>query len=784
MKNIQFDPNELERLSKLEIEDLKIERYSPEGNVENVSSLSIHFNHPMISISSLTEMEKMNPIANLEPKIPGKWVWKGTQNLQFESEHRFPKSTTYRVSIKKGIKSISGCELKKDFSFEFSTNTLKIKRFHPQLDTIKDLQPIFFLEFDQRIDKESLLSTIEVISENYQNAGKLVLVSEEQLKNNFQYEHLVSISTQGNWIAFTTCSPLNRATSYQIRICGGSSSAEGPMLTSQSKEYKFNTYLPLYVSSVYPTNVCAPNSSWKITFNNEIDNKSLSRNVFEIEPKVSNLRFRVKSNSIFISSSTIGNTKYTLKISELLKDIYGQHLLVNESIEFNVGNEEIHPVIRCPRGMIIFNPTDLPVYNAVIKEYKQVVLKIYQVSPSDYLDSPLSNHKDVCSVGKIVFYKTFTFETNQSRVNLVSFPLLEYLQFPSEKLGHLLISLEAERTSFSNNDQNRDINWSWFQSTKMGVCSWLSQNENLECYANVSNLLDGSPISDVSLKLTGSSEVTMTNKIGIAKLKNFKFRNQCLIAQSGNDSSFLIDLSHSPKSLDKIQFFAITDRNLYRPNETVHMKVYFRKLKFEKGSLNPHYCSGIVKWKATDSCCNTILNSSSNLNEFGSFDINFKIPDTASLGISTVQFEYNQEQFFSRYKVEEFRRPEFEATTSFEQKDNHISSINCSGGVTLKTKATYFSGEALSGANVDTTIYSNRVDYVPPGRSKYRFGNKKSLKSELQWSFNGKTDINGENLINLEYAGNYKKLPYPLSIKSKSCVKGNKMTPFFSHNNV
>ena len=121
-----IDPKKLEELAKQEVAELKVERFTPTGELDAVPALSISFNQPMIALSSVSDIEQMNVPATLEPAVPGKWVWKGTQNLQFEATHRFPKSTNYTVKIKKGVKSISGGELKKDFSFNFSTRALNL----------------------------------------------------------------------------------------------------------------------------------------------------------------------------------------------------------------------------------------------------------------------------------------------------------------------------------------------------------------------------------------------------------------------------------------------------------------------------------------------------------------------------------------------------------------------------------------------------------------------------------------------------------------------------------
>jgi alpha-2-macroglobulin len=77
-----LDPKKLEELAKQEVDEVKIERFSPTGELNAVPALSIQFNQPMIALSSVSDIELMDVPATLEPQVPGKWVWKGTQNLQ------------------------------------------------------------------------------------------------------------------------------------------------------------------------------------------------------------------------------------------------------------------------------------------------------------------------------------------------------------------------------------------------------------------------------------------------------------------------------------------------------------------------------------------------------------------------------------------------------------------------------------------------------------------------------------------------------------------------------
>ena len=109
--------------------DFKITNYGPTGESRGQVQIKIHFNNPIIPLTTLSD-EKRDSILNhfnLEPPIEGKFRILGTSGVVFEPEHSLPMSTTYTVTITKGIKDIAGNEIKEDFSWEFKTPLPEIR---------------------------------------------------------------------------------------------------------------------------------------------------------------------------------------------------------------------------------------------------------------------------------------------------------------------------------------------------------------------------------------------------------------------------------------------------------------------------------------------------------------------------------------------------------------------------------------------------------------------------------------------------------------------------------
>jgi hypothetical protein len=65
-----------------------------------------------------------------------------------------PKSTSFNILVPKGISSsLYNDLLEADFAFQFSTPTASILSSYPEHNAIVSLSPVFFIGFDQAIDK-------------------------------------------------------------------------------------------------------------------------------------------------------------------------------------------------------------------------------------------------------------------------------------------------------------------------------------------------------------------------------------------------------------------------------------------------------------------------------------------------------------------------------------------------------------------------------------------------------------------------------------------------------
>lgn len=203
-------------------------------------------------------------------------------------------------------------------------------------------------------------------------------------------------------------------------------------------------------------------------------------------------------------------------------------------------------------------------------------------------------------------------------------------------------------------------------------------------------------------------------------------------------------LGLNPSTTAETRLFMFSDRNLYRPGETMHLKGIVRSLLDNHLTLAP---VEEVRLTVRDARDREVAVRQVNLSDAGTFDLDFTFPEEET-GTYTVlaalrlkgdaaqaekeedssddEYDYKKyyrEEFHKsnrefRYPVEvaEFKRNEFEV----EEKIHDLKP----GAKVLKAdvKATNFTGTPVSGGKVNWALRSVPSNFYPDGYRDYRFG--------------------------------------------------------------
>jgi hypothetical protein len=199
---------------------------------------------------------------------------------------------------------------------------------------------------------------------------------------------------------------------------------------------------------------------------------------------------------------------------------------------------------------------------------------------------------------------------------------------------------------------------------------------------------------------------------------------------------FPVRYSWEPTPLEKRRVFLFTDRSLYRPGETVHLKGIVRRQDGNAITAQPAAPSRVV---VTDPTNREILAKEIAVSPAGGFDLSFDLPD-GKTGYHRVSFEYPDElakleglddwseraliegnaRFETAIRVEEFRRNAFELAHTL------VAPPPGAKEVALDLKATYYQGQPVAKGAVETYTHISETNFYPEKFRDHLFGDHRT----------------------------------------------------------
>ncbi len=162
--------------------------------------------------------------------------------------------------------------------------------------------------------------------------------------------------------------------------------------------------------------------------------------------------------------------------------------------------------------------------------------------------------------------------------------------------------------------------------------------------------------------------------------------------------------------------YAITDRPVYRPQQTVRYKVWLRQTR--EGVLQniPHQQVQITVY---DPRGNEVLKVTKQTDDFGGLDGELQLADDATLGVYRLQVRGQRYAGGENFRVEEYKKPEFEVTV--EPSTTHAK---LGSKVQAVIKATYYFGAPVTEGSVSYKVFREEFTYTsyPQGRWDWLYG--------------------------------------------------------------
>lgn len=285
---------------------------------------------------------------------------------------------------------------------------------------------------------------------------------------------------------------------------------------------------------------------------------------------------------------------------------------------------------------------------------------------------------------------------------------------------------------------------SMVQLTDIGL-AWKLNDNKAWIYAY--SLETGDPLKNIKLAMFGEDaeelRTVTTDKLGLAVIECSE-DDRHLIA-STDDDQFTVTFDNSLSTVSMWRFpvnFAwnareywqhkvmlFTDRNLYRPGETVRLKGIVRE--FNDNAMRTSSQTN-MRLSIRDPRNKEIATSDLAISKIGGFDHSFTLPDDLvgrfSLRCSLTNKDLKGNKTFTHsFQVQDFRR------NAFELKPNLLAPRIADKEVQFDIEANYYQGTPVAEGTLRWYASSSRVGFYPDKFRDFQFGDHRSY-DPYYWS--------------------------------------------------
>lgn len=702
-----------------------------------VGTVSAVFNQPMVPLASIDDLKlERSPLA-ISPQPPGKFRWLGTQMIAFEPEGRMPFSTTYTATIEAGEVSTLDTRLGKRVQWQFTTPALALEQAQPSEWDSAELDSIVVVRFNQDVQIDKLEAAVRLAGGGAQVAVKVVR-SAEFAGLPEPYRSQAQAGRAERTLVLRPAAKLQADTQYTLTIPAGVY-GEGPN-PSKAITTKFRTYPPLTLTAPH----CGDRYAWDCSASGVtlgastpvVDDPDLAKHV-RISPEVPDFAV-TGGGGIYLSGKFRGLATYTVEVDAGVRDVHGQSLAKPFRSTFTLRPLDPSLVLDgVMRDPIVLEPSHRGVLDIKAAGLSQVEVRTRPVTAAD-LRRVLSERNDY--VGDDEWPKPLqgasesTFDVSDSRAEAMTLPFAtrDLTSMP----GNLLL-LGARSNKVG------DDGWKYRQQvsnlvevTRLGVSAAIDSDSGVVL---VTDLETGAPLPDVDVALHTTAYDSplwsgRTDARGMVELTHGSINETpFIVARTAGDLAYIplqntVDGNWSywqnSAGDDEPRAFFFTDRQPYKPGETVHLSGIVRlETRGPAGGVVPYRSDIECDYKLTGPRGHELLTGKLKVGPLGTFSVDLPLPADTDLGQHNFQITYpggffgSERSFWYSFAVETYRAPEFAV------KVERAAEAPLVYGDTLAAEvhANYLHGAAMVGAKVSYTLRRSDTAFRPPGSENEPF---------------------------------------------------------------
>lgn len=771
--------------------------------------VTVLFNRPVVPLSAIENQAGLPQPLTFVPPVMGTGEWLNTSIYRFTpADDGFQPSTEYTARVSKGLQDALGnAVLEDDFEWRFTTVFPRVIGSLPaDGDIYVSPTPVISLTFNQPMDHASVEQNFSLEDRHtgrpvsgtftWTEGGLGQPTGNEDFNGYYDYKHAegegpaeIGVET----VAFTPNVTLDFGAEYTITLPKG---AKGALPRAQTRD----NFTATFTVTPYPEIVSTtpadgdtfvdPWRSLEITFSAPMNPKSLiPGKTLIIEPTVAVTEvftYWWRSNTnLEINFPTRASSRYRVTLGPNIEGRYGQKLGTSTTVSWQTRAQSPLLFMHSPGRIATYNAyTDTLAY-VTVRNLSRVNFSLYRLPEADFIrlngsdwwdawDAYRGNNSNLIRSWNLdvtpELNSNTIYRVNLGRQSGLGNPLPPGLYYLEASVSSDDIYPQAK--GGSNNQYNLLPERKMLVVSKNNIVFKTSGREGL---AWVTDLQSGQPVGNLPVRfVAGGARDTAPQSLGRAGTQTdgvalvdygatrdpFEPRFTFIGNPDRPDENFAVTVSDWTDGIERYQFGNVstedyqqpytahfyTDRNIYRPGQTVYFKGIIRADDDARYSLPT--AAGSVGVMVSDSQGKEILRDELPLSEMGTVNGQFTLDENAALGVYSIQIVYDEDQYFyDEFQVAAYRKPEFlvEVTTD---KPEYVQ------GETVKvtTAAQFFFGGPVSNAAVRWTLLSDDYFFRYQGKGFYDFTDYDFSRRNLDNYVTGfgETIAEGEGVTNAE----------------------------------
>ena len=712
----------------------------PKGKLLGAVHPTVTFSEPVVALESLNDQDVSRGIS-LTPAVKGAWHWLGSSSVEFVNEEPFPGSTAFHVSIPAGLTALSGAKLQSIESFDFTTPAAEVQKYetepaefickwsvpqqHFRVVVNQPLQDgaFYFDAGGARIPAKVVSATPLLEEQAKKGRARVELRQFGQDDLRIRYELLPAQDLPRDAAFAVALDPSAKARSGNLPPVAWRQECRvmGPMAVTKLSR------------CLGDTEHCS-RGPLALDFANPLGPVSDLRKRIHVDPPVTlewdesageDLGAQLQENRTraLIFGKFEPGKQYAITIDEGVTDVLGQKA---KAFSGTVKMDDLLPSLYVGQELALLEASGDGQLPAQVTNIAKLDAEIWSVTPAEMASLELCADRANCSTA--VPARMADAPLNLSLDYPKNEPHLQGIDlraaFKGSKTGLVVARLRAPETDFADHPLRVLA-----QITDLAVHAKIGATSSL---AWVTSVQSGKGVAGAKVTVVGPNGAQLAEAVsdgtGLATLPGYgvllpkrrKYDSpHVLVAASlGTDLGYAItddfsgpDVPHDYEVLTKMGLgLVFSDRGIYRPGDTVHVKGILRDQQAGK-LTTPAGAKLLVK--VVDPDGKDFKKETVTLTKYGTFSLDAVVPRESRLGMFNIETASGGGSFL----VAEYRAPQFRV-------DVQVAAAEQLAGETLPGTviARYLFGAPMQGAQAQWSATRSTEDFTPPKGDGFHFG--------------------------------------------------------------